>query len=131
MLALAALLGTHEIIFPEGAALVMGIWSLGLPGWSTSRWRVAVLPPAFAAAGVLALRLEIPSTVTIVAVVTLALLALHVLDTRLAPAMSAAVLPIVFDVRDWSYPLAVLVISLVVAAGMSVLPRERAVGHPP
>lgn len=131
MLAIASLLGTHEIIFPEGAALVMGIWSLGLPGWSTSRWRVAALPAVFAAVGVLALRLDLSSTVTMLAVVTLALIALQVLDTRLAPSMSAAVLPIVFDVRDWGYPLAVLAVSLVVAAGMSWLPRERARRHPP
>jgi len=45
MLALASALDTHAIIFPEGAALVMGIWVLGLPGWSASRWRVAALPP--------------------------------------------------------------------------------------
>ena len=29
MLALASALDTHAIIFPEGAALVMGIWVLG------------------------------------------------------------------------------------------------------
>ena len=61
MLALASALGTHEIIFPEGAALAMGIWVVGLPGWSASRWRVAVLPPAFAAAGVLLLRVDLSS----------------------------------------------------------------------
>lgn len=131
MLALASLLGTHEIIFPEGAALVMGIWSLGLPGWSASRWRVAVLPPAFATAGVLLLRTDLSSTATLLIAVTGAMLALQLLDTRLAPSMSAAVLPIVFDVREYSYPLAVLVISLVVAAGMDVFPRERERGPRP
>jgi hypothetical protein len=131
MLALASLLGTPEIIFPEGAALVMGIWSLGLPGWSTSRWRVAALPPVFAAAGVLLLRVDLSQTTAILIAITLALIALQLLDTRLAPSMSAAVLPIVFDVRAWSYPLAVLAISLVVAAGMSAFPRERARRDPP
>ncbi len=125
MLALASLLGTNEIIFPEGAALVMGIWSLGLPGWSASRWRVALLPPVFAAAGVLLLRADLSSTATLLVAVTVAMIALQLLDTRLAPSMSAAVLPIVFDVREYSYPLAVLVISLVVAAGMRFFPRER------
>ena len=126
MLALASALDTHAIIFPEGAALVMGIWVLGLPGWSASRWRVAALPPLFALAGVLLLRLDLPPTATAILAVALALLALQAFDTRLAPAMSAAVLPIVFDVRAWSYPLAVLAISLVVAAGMACLPRVAA-----
>ncbi|MEA2193524.1 MAG: hypothetical protein QOI73_3645 [Solirubrobacteraceae bacterium] len=118
MLALASALGTHEIIFPEGAALVMGIWVVGLPGWSASRWRTAVLPPLFAVAGVLLLRLDLAQTTTALIAVTLGLIALALADSRLAPALSAAVLPIVFDVRAWSYPLSVLAISLVVAAAM-------------
>ena len=118
MLALASALGTSDIIFPEGAALAMGIWVVGMPGWSASRWRVAVLPPAFALAGAVLVRLDLPTVTTAIAAVTVGLLALQLLDTRLAPALSAAVLPIVFDVRAWSYPLAVLAISLVVAAGM-------------
>jgi HPP family len=127
MLALASALGTHEIIFPEGAALAMGIWALGMPGWSASRWRVAVLPPAFALAGVLLLRLDWSLTATAILAVTLGLLALQALGTRLAPALSAAVLPIVFDVQAWGYPLAVLAVSLVVAAAMrpGPAPAER------
>lgn len=124
MLALASLLGAHEIIFPEGAALVMGIWVVGLPGWSGSRWRTAVLPPLYAASGVLLLQLDLGESATAILAVTLGLLALQAFDTRLAPALSAAVLPIVFDVRSWSYPLAVLAISLTVAAGMAWLPRH-------
>ena len=119
MLALASALGTHEIIFPEGAALAMGIWVVGLPGWSASRWRVALLPALFAAGGVLLLRLGLEPATTAILAVTLGLLGLQALGTRLAPALSAAVLPIVFDVRAWSYPAAVLVISLVVAVGMA------------
>jgi hypothetical protein len=119
MLALASALGTHAIIFPEGAALAMGIWVVGLPGWSASRWRVAVLPAVFAAGGVGLLALGLDSAATAILAVTLALLALQALGTRLAPALSAAVLPVVFDVRAWSYPVAVLAISLVVAAGMA------------
>ena len=124
MLALASKLGTDEIIFPEGAALVMGIWVVGLPGWASCRWRAATLPPLFACAGVLLLRLDLPQTAALLIAVTVGIAALQVFDTRLAPALSAAVLPIVFDVRDWSYPLAVLAISLVVAAGMAWLPRR-------
>jgi hypothetical protein len=126
MLALASALGTDEIVFPEGAALVMGIWVVGLPGWAGSRWRVAALPPLFAGAGVLLLRLDLPQTTALLIAVTVGLAALQAFDTRLAPALSAAALPIVFDVRDYSYPLAVLAISLVVAAGMSWLPRPEA-----
>jgi hypothetical protein len=119
MLALASALGTHAIIFPEGAALAMGIWVVGLAGWSASRWRVALLPALFAAVGILLLRLGLAPATTAILAVSLALLGLQALGTRLAPALSAGVLPIVFDVRAWSYPVAVLAISLVIAAGMA------------
>jgi hypothetical protein len=122
MLALASALGTHEIIFPEGAALAMGIWVVGLPGWSASRWRLATLPALFASGGVLLLSFDLPATVATVVAVTAALLGLQAFGTRLAPAMSAAVLPVVFDVRAWSYPAAVLTISVVVTVGMARWP---------
>ena len=122
MLALASALGTDAIIFPEGAALAMGIWVVRLPGWSRSRWRVAVLPPLFALAGVLMGRAGLSREAALILTVALALVALHAFDTRLAPAMSAAALPIVFDVRAWSYPLAVLAISVVVAIAMKAVP---------
>lgn len=116
MLALASVLGTHAIIFPEGAALAMGIWVLGLPGWTASRWRVLALPPLCAAAGVLLAGADMPRWVAEVAGVSFGLLALQAFDSRLAPALSAAALPIVFGIDEWSYPAAVLAICAVVAA---------------
>src|SRR5205085_7030634 len=100
-------------------ALAMGIWVVGLPGWSASRWRVAVLPGLFAAGGAGLLQLGLGQVSTVLLAVTIGLLALQALGTRLAPALSAAALPIVFDVRAWSYPVAVLAASLAVAAGMT------------
>lgn len=124
-LALAHSLGVHAIIFPEGAALVMGIWVLGLPGWAASRWRVAALPPLCAVAGTIIVRLELPFWGAAILGAAVALLALQCLDSRLAPSLSAAMLPIVFGVPDWSYPLAVLLICLVIAGAMPWLARRH------
>jgi hypothetical protein len=115
MLALASVLGTHSIIFPEGAALAMGVWVLGLQGWTASRWRVLALPPLCAAAGVVLVGADLPRAVAEIAGVTFGLLVLQACDSRIAPALSAAVLPIVFDIDEWSYPAAVLAICLVIA----------------
>ncbi|MEA2156885.1 MAG: hypothetical protein QOE11_3025 [Solirubrobacteraceae bacterium] len=125
MLALANALGIHAIIFPEGAALVMGVWVLRLPGWAASRWRVAALPPLCALAGTLIVRAQLPSWGAAILGCAVALLVLQSLDSRLAPALSAAALPIVFDVPDWSYPLAVLVICLLISGAMPWLARRR------
>ncbi len=115
MLALARALGTHAIIFPEGAALAMGIWVLGLEGWTASRWRVLALPPLCAAAGVAIVGVDLPRVVAEICGVTFGLVVLAACDSRLAPSLSAAVLPIVFGIDEWSYPVAVLVICAVIA----------------
>jgi hypothetical protein len=115
MLVLARVLGTSDIIFPEGAALAMGIWVLGLPGWTASRWRVLVLPPLCAAGGVVLVGADLPRVIAAIVGVTSVLLLLAACDSRLAPALSAAVLPIVFGIDDWRYPAAVLVICAVIS----------------
>jgi hypothetical protein len=125
MLALANTLGVHAIIFPEGAALVMGVWVLGLPGWAASRTHVALLPALCALAGTLIARSQLPTSAAAILAVVVALLVLQTLDSRLAPSLSAAALPVVFGVGDLSYPLAVLVISLVIAAAMPRLAGRR------
>ncbi len=130
MLALAAALGTDAIIFPEGAAVAMGVWVLGIPGWSVSRWRVALLPPLCALIGVLLVRSGWPFWAAALAGAAVALLVLQACDSRLAPALSAAVLPIVFGVDAWTYPVAVLVICAAVAAAMPWLARRAAVPQP-
>lgn len=116
MLVLARALGTSDIIFPEGAALAMGIWVLGLPGWTASRRHVLVLPPLCAAGGVLLVGADLSRVVAAIIGVTAALLVLAAFDSRLAPALSAAVLPIIFGIDDWSYPAAVLAICAVIYA---------------
>jgi hypothetical protein len=129
MLGLASALGAHAIIFPEGAALAMGIWTLALPGWAASRWHVALLPPVAALLGVVVLRLGMPGHLAAILAAALALVLLQFADSRLAPTMSSAVLPIVFGVEELTYPLSVLVISIVIAAAMPWLSRRR--GPPP
>jgi len=129
MLALASALGAPAIIFPEGGAMAMGIWTLALPGWAASRWHIALLPATAALLGVLLLRTGMPAQLAAILAAALALGLLQITDSRLGPTMSAAVLPIVFDVDELSYPLAVLVICTVIAAGMPWLSRLR--GPPP
>lgn len=109
------------IIFPEGAALVIGFWVLAHPGWSVSRWRLIVLPPACAMLGVALTWLPWPRWVGEAIALTVALLALQVLRSRLAPSVSAAMFPVVFDVHTWLFPVSVLVICVTIAAGDGIV----------
>src|SRR3954470_14416033 len=83
MLALASAFGTHAIIVPEGAALVMGVWVLALPGWAASRRDVALLPPLCALCGVVLVRIDLSLVFAAVAAAALALAVLHAFDSRL------------------------------------------------
>ena len=133
MLALAGAIDVHAIIFPEGAALAMGVWVLGHPGWTVSRARILALPPLCALIGVVITRSDLPTWSAELLGVTVALALLQALDSRLAPALSAAALPIVFGIDEWSYPLAVGVVCAVVVAGMPLLtppPDPGAREHP-
>lgn len=125
MLALASGLGAHAIIFPEGAAIAMGVWSLALPGWAACRWHVATLPPLCALLGVGLVALDLPAHAAPVLAALLSALVLQAADSRLAPALSVAVLPTVFGVEELAYPLSVLAICVVIAATMPWLSRRR------
>jgi hypothetical protein len=114
--------GQRDFIFPEGAALALGIGVLRLPDWTASRWRIAALPPVCAVIGHLLAAVDGPPWVLEIIGLTAALLLLQGLGSRIAPAISAAVLPVVFGVHSWAYPVVVLATCLVVIAA---LPRDN------
>jgi len=99
MLVLASALGTHAIIFPRARRLRWG------SGSSLGRLDGLALAGARTAAAVRGSRRRDRErrpahVVAEICGVTFGLLALAVCDSRLAPAMSAAVLPIVFGIDD-------------------------------
>jgi hypothetical protein len=126
MAALAAATGQRDFIFPEGAALALGVGVLRTPEWSTSRWRIVLLVPLCALAGHLLACAHAPSWVRELTGVTIALLLLETCGSRVAPALSAAVLPVVFDVRSWAYPIVVLLTCIAVVA---TLPAAQSDEH--
>jgi hypothetical protein len=122
MAAASTVTGQRDLIFPEGAALALGIGVLRMPDWTASRWRIVVLPPVCAVVGHLLATTDGPPWVLETIGMTTALLLLEGFGSRIAPALSAAVLPVVFGVHSWAYPVIVLVTCLVVVAA---LPRHN------
>ena len=115
MLLAAQLTGRHALLFPEVLALAFGVWVLRRPEMTVSRWRIAVLPTACATIGIVANRLPWPRAVVAVCVLSAVLALLQLTRCRVAPALSAAVLPVVFDVRGLEYLITVAVLCSVVA----------------
>lgn len=103
MVATAGLLGEPSLLFPEGIALALGVWVTARPDWLASRWRIAVLPTACAALGVLVGLLPGPRSLLAIVALAAALVLLILLRSRLSPALSAAVLPVWFGTGDSAY----------------------------
>jgi hypothetical protein len=108
--------GHRDLIFPEGGALAFGIGVLRNPDWSASRWQIVALPSLCAVIGHFVTQMPGPTWAAEICAVSAALLALRTLGSRVAPALSAAVLPVVFGVRTWMYPAVVLAICLMIVA---------------
>jgi hypothetical protein len=113
------------VIFPEGAALAAGIWVLGHEDWGVSPWRLAVLTPAAAAGGLGLVSVGLAPWQGELVALTGMLGVLLVTRSRLAPVVSAAMIPSVFSIHSWAYPIGVLVVCSGMALGLGVRARWR------
>jgi hypothetical protein len=129
MLAAGSALRLPQVVFPEGAALAAGLWTLNNPLWACSRTRLLLLPPACAASGVALAAIPLPRGLVEIAALVLGLAVLQAARSRLAPCLSAAMFPVVFGIRSWAFPVAVAVICAVLALVHAALPGGRA-RHP-
>jgi hypothetical protein len=129
MLAVRSALRLPQVVFPEGAALAAGLWTLNNPLWTCSRTRLLVLLPACAASGVALAAMPLPRVLDEIAALLLGLVVLQAARSRLAPCLSAVMFPVVFGIRSWVFPVSVAVICAVLALGHAALPGGRA-RHP-
>lgn len=116
MLVVVGLTHNRDVIFPEGAALALGVVALRLPDWSRSPIRLAVIPPACATIGIALTHADLPRWGGELAAITAAFVLLHLGRSRLTPSLSAGAFPLVFDVHTWAYPLTVLAVCVALAA---------------
>lgn len=113
-------LGDRAFVFPEGAALAFGVMVVRKHDWVCSRWRLLVLPTVCAVAGTVLAYLPVPKVAAELLAVGFALAALQTVGGRLGPAVSAAVLPVVFSITTWIYAAAVAGICLALVVMVSL-----------
>jgi len=114
------------VVFPEGAALAAGIWVLGHEYWGASPWRLAVVTAVAAAGGVAVASVGLPAWQAELVALTGTLGLLLVTRSRLAPVVSAGMIPSVFEIHSWAYPIGVLVVCSGMAVGVVLRARWRA-----
>lgn len=130
MLAIAGAAGAPQLIFPEGAALAFGVIALRIVAWREAPGVLLMAPASAAGVGVALARLSGPAWARELVALTAALVVLRLLRSRLAPVISAAMLPVVFGTRSWSFVGAVAAIGAVLAA-FEAASRTRAVHSEP
>lgn len=108
MATLAQTLHVRTIIFPETAALALGVWVLRDPEWLNQPRQIVLLPTLCAALGVWMNHWTLPTMERELLILGVVLVILTVTRSSLSPAISAGMLPIVLNIQSWVFVYAVL-----------------------
>lgn len=118
MLLAVAMSGEQEILFPEIFAVAVGAWICPRQPWRVSRLQLCLLMGAASAAGVLLVRFG-PALLYLRILLGFFIAAglLLLTGSTFVPVVSACILPVLLSTESWIYPAAVVVLSVLAAAG--------------
>jgi len=108
VVAAANCLSLAVIIFPELGALASDVMLRPAGKWAKEPWKLIATPVVTAALGIAIGRYFPFSAGTILFAMTLCIGVVFALRSKVAPAISAGILPIVLGVKSWLYPVSVL-----------------------
>lgn len=132
MVTVSGATGHADAIFPESAALAVGAWCFRLPAWQRHPWQLFFLPSMTATMGVVVMRWSGWSRGPEEAVIaTVAVLGLAAMDSPVAPALSAGLLPVVLGISSWLYVLTVVLSTALVAGVVMWRSRTARRSQPP
>ncbi|MCQ6277479.1 HPP family protein [Bacillus sp. V3B] len=106
-----------EIIFPEVAALAIGSWIYSNQEWTKNHFHFWFSPTIAAIIGV-GIQFIFPFMQTLPLIIIVYVLTanmLYVLNSLVAPSLSAALLPVLLEVNSWYYVLSVLSFTIIIA----------------
>ncbi|MDD4991139.1 MAG: HPP family protein [Paludibacter sp.] len=113
MVGVSEWLGEKEILFPEMAALILGLWIIDKKIWTISRPMVVLLMTVSALFGIFLVRYSpFPLLANIAISFTFTSLCLFVTRTTLIPITSASMLPVLLGTHSFVYPLSVFTMSI-------------------
>jgi hypothetical protein len=108
--ALAAhLTGIYLLLFPELAALSHDVLTRPQGKWASQPWRIVFTPTLTAIVGLFVTRHTGFGAIPIALVVTASLFIIKLLRSAIGPAISAGALPMVLNEKSWTYPAAIFV----------------------
>ena len=125
MVGVSEWLGEKEVIFPEVAALILGLWVIDKKVWTISRPMVVVLMTVSALFGLLLVRYSpFPMLANIAISFIFTSLCLFFSRTSLIPIISASMLPVLLSTHSWIYPLSVFSMSLILVCVQWVFEKK-------
>lgn len=125
MVGVAELTGEREIIFPEMAALTIGLWISDKHIWQVGNGQLILLMTLAAVAGVLIVRYSpLPFIFNIVAAFVIAGVILTTQHSTLYPLVSALILPVLLHTTSWVYPLSVLTMTIIIITVKHIFERN-------
>ncbi|WP_141694334.1 hypothetical protein [Desulfosporosinus sp. BG] len=112
----AVILPQKEIIFPELAALAVGTWVLGNHRWLHQPLLICISPTLAAVTGIIIVHfLSQYQVFAILLAFVVVSIELSIMRSHVTPSISAAILPIFLRIDSLYYPLAVGVLTVIVA----------------
>lgn len=124
MVGISEFWGEKEIIFPELAALAIGMWIVDKRVWRVSRVGMVLLMTLGAVWGVCLVRYSVlPFLVNLAFAFTFAAIGLMVTRSSLIPLISACMLPVLLKTESWIYPVAVFMMSLTLVLGQIMMEK--------
>lgn len=124
MAGMADYFGEKEVIFPEVAALAVGLWIAPKRIWNIHSIEVPFIMTLSAVTGVLIVR-YVAAPLFVQFSLAFAVAALYIMLFRipLVPALAAMLLPVLLNTRTWNYPLSVALMTTLMAYGAVLMGR--------
>lgn len=125
MVGVSEWLQEKEVLFPEMAALAIGMWIVDKRVWRVRRWHLLALMTIGACMGVLIVRYSaLPLVLNVALAFLCAAVSLLFARASLFPLVSACVLPVLLGTESWVYPLSVFVMCLVIIVVQRLMERK-------
>ncbi len=122
----AVLTGISYLLFPELAALSYDVFTRPLGTWARAPLLLVATPLVTAVIGLLIEQHLGYGVTAILLSIALALIVIRLLNSPIAPAIPAALLPIVLEEKSWWYPAAILFGTSMLVLGLQLYKRISA-----
>ncbi len=133
---IATLTGYREVVIPEMAALTVGFWVQDKQIWRINGYQTVLLLTTIAIISILIVRcLPVPVAVQFCLAFACVSGMLMLFNVTLSPAFAVGLLPVMLQIVSLSYPLVVLILSVVIVSVQRVmnitgLRRHEELRHP-